>query len=72
MEITKELPTDGERLWWAAMGQQRYDWYMLVVQDLISGMEYPAFVREFDEPKRYYYKFHQQNDQVVLKVYQLA
>lgn len=72
MDIIKELPTDLNRSWWIEMGKQRKDWYMLVVLDTISGLEYPAFVRQFDEPKKTYYKFHNQNDQVVLSVYQLA
>ena len=56
-------------LWWS-YAKRRMDWYMLIVQDDISGYFYPVYVPQFDSEILHVAKFHRQNDQRVVVIYE--
>lgn len=70
--FSKETPADPTRKFWWDWAVYRKDWYLLIVKDDISELEYPVFVRQFDAPKFPYYKYHLQNDQRVLVIYETS
>lgn len=67
---TNQMPVDKDRQLWWSYAKRRRDWYMLIVEDDISGLEYPVYVPEFDMPQYYIMKFHRQNDQRVIAQYE--
>lgn len=67
---TTEPPSDKTRRLWWDMAKQREDWYLLIVQDAISGLEWAVFVEKFDSLNYHYARTHRQNDQWVIAIYE--
>jgi len=71
-ETIKTAPEDSRHRWWYDMGKSRDDWYMLIIKDGRSQMDYPVFVRQFGDLKLAYYKYNDFNEQKVTAIYMLA
>lgn len=69
LPVTREKPDDPELALWWSYAKRRRDWFMIIVQDQISGNIYPVYVPEFDNKAMYIAKFHRQNDQWVVAIY---
>ena len=71
-ETIKTAPEDPRHAWWWRMGKARGDWYMLIIKDGVSQMDYPVYVRQFGDLNLAFYKDNDQNDQKVTAIYMLA
>ena len=73
MEYTRHrFPPEHSKLlmlWWS-YAKRRKDWFMLIVMDDISGLEYPVYVSQFDDEWFAIAKYHRQNDQRVIAIYE--
>jgi hypothetical protein len=63
-------PQDKDRTLWYGYAKHRRDWYLIIVQDSISGYQYPVFVPEFDSLNLHFATHHRQNDQWIVAIYE--
>lgn len=61
---------DKELMLWWSYAKRRKDWFMLIVLDDISGLIYPVYVPQFDDDRFFIARYHRQNDQRVVAVYE--